>query len=145
MKPSFMKSIRLSPDDLMDVMLFCAEGKHEIFDKAIATDAYTVEAHGLTAQVTLVRKRLDLCRDEIRYLLNQLPVAFHAHHGDSGCSFAHMNTNSDGGEWGTTQHSDMLLMLGIASGMCSIVTPLEMWSTLPGGVPNILIETRIAV
>ena len=145
MKPDFMKSIRLISEDVLDLMLFCAEGKYEIIDTAATGDTAVLDSHGVTARVTLVLKRVHACRTEIRQLLNQLPVDFHAYYNEDGCSFVRMKTNRSGAEWGTTRHSDMLLMLGSAVGMCRITTPPELWTALPGGMPNILIETRIPI
>lgn len=82
--------------------------------------------------------------DEIADLLAQLPEQFQHNHG-GGWSFLNACHNRNGEMW-TSEHRVMedLFVLGIAAGRARWLLPREAWSSLPGGVPYVVVAPQAA-
>ncbi len=88
-------------------------------------------------------RKLHAQLDNIKSMLEELPLDFQAPPEGSGCmSFLRMCMNKDDEQWGEHQNCDELLVLGLATGMCSMPMRREVWASLPGSVPYVAVDTR---
>lgn len=79
-------------------------------------------------------------REAIRTLLDELPAEFHKS-GGGGMSFLNMPMDKHGNQWGEQSTAEALYALGSAAGMAKFCLPRAFWSSLPGGVPYIVVDT----
>jgi len=84
--------------------------------------------------------RIEESKEEIRWLLNEMPESFHAQSG-GGMSFLNLCLDKHGEHW--AEHSTMcdLICLGIAAKMASYCLPRDKWHIFPGGMPYVTIDT----
>ncbi len=73
-------------------------------------------------------------KEEISSMLNELPDNFKKDIG-GGWSFLNACMTKDGIQWGEHKDIEMLLALGIATGLADMLMPRDMWPILPGGMP----------
>jgi hypothetical protein len=95
------------------------------------------EVEGIMAKV-----KLDVTGHEqdIKDMLAELPDPFHATKG-GGWSFLEACNDWGGNQWtGLHMRMDQLFMLGIAAESASWLLPREYWSTLPGGMPYVVVK-----
>lgn len=125
-----MRSIKEQVDDLV---LDCLNGKEE--------GALKVE--GLVHGFGFNPEKIQQHRDEIKALLDLMPLEFHPVQlgGGGGHSFLNLPCDREGNQWGEQRDAEALLCLGIAAGMATILVPRELWSMFPGAVPYCGIDT----
>ena len=101
-----------------------------------------LKVEGLLCDFGFSPEKIQLHREEIRALLDQMPREFHLN-GGGGYSFLQLPFTQNGEQWGEQRGAEALLCLGIAAGMATILLPREMWSMLPGNVPYVMINTTV--
>jgi len=115
------------------LILDCLNGKEE--------GAQKVEGlvHGFGFNPDKIKQH----REEIKELLDQMPLEFHPAGvgGGGGYTFLNLPFTRDGEQWGEQRDAEALLCLGIAAGMATILVPRSVWNMFPGGVPYCAIDT----
>lgn len=125
-------SSRLHPEVVMNLFVACLDD-----DDGQTTDQVMVE--GIVMRAMFDRERLESHRQQIAELLAELPEEYHATTG-GGWTFLNMCNDRHGNLW-TGEHAIMerLVMLGIATDQVSFLMPRDMWPSLPGGMPYIVV------
>lgn len=112
-----------------------AQNVEDLFRECLAHDG--VEVDGVIGKAML---KVDGREVHIRSMLASLPSEFRSS-GGGGWSFLNACLRGDGTQWtGLHQTMDRLFMLGIAAGLVHWLMPRDMWPTLPGGMPYVVIE-----
>ena len=94
-----------------------------------------IMAQGVTGQFGFNPDRLQEHKADIASLAKQLPDEFKTS-GGGGSSFLKACNNAKGEQWtGLQQFMELLLVMGIATGVITYPMSKEMWDVLPGGVP----------
>ncbi len=104
----------------------------------------TVTVDGIIQQFTISTRAVGAHKDEIRKLLDEMPLEFHSpatEGGGGGWSFLNLCNDREGVQWAEHRTMEALIVLGIAAGMASYLLPKEMWQFLPGGVPYVAFNT----
>lgn len=98
-----------------------------------------VKAKGIRLGAGFHPERLEAHRQQVRYMLHQLPHEFFPGTGD-GYSFLKMCTSKEDDLWGQHRDCDALLVLGLALGYIEFMTPHECWEMMPGGMPYLRVK-----
>lgn len=99
-----------------------------------------IKAEGIASLVGFHPERLESQRENVKSMLEFLPNDFMKTHG-GGMSFLNACTTKDGVQWtGLHQQMDKLFQLGIGLGLAKYLMPKEMWKSLPGGMPYIVVD-----
>jgi hypothetical protein len=105
---------------------------------AVPADAVFVD--GIITRFGFNAQRLEQHREEISAMLLNLPDPFMRSKG-GGWSFLQACADRSGEQWtGLHQTMDQLFTLGIAIGKVAYLLPREMWSSLPGQMPYLVVE-----
>jgi len=95
----------------------------------------SIEVEGFKNTFTFNQKMLQQERHNIEEMLSQLPEEF-----KDGWSFWELYRTRDGHNWTTTARlMEALMVLGIAINKLSYVLPKNLWWSLPGGAPYLVI------
>jgi len=97
-----------------------------------------VEVQGIISRIGFHPGRLESHREEVKALLAELEDSFHEEKG-GGWSFLNACMTKDGEQWGEHQNMEQLFALGIGLKLARWVMPREMWSSLPGGMPYVVV------
>jgi len=81
--------------------------------------------------------RIESHKKEIVDLLMELPATFQKNAG--GWSFLQACQTKDRVQWGEHMNMEQLFALGIAIDKVKYIFPRNMWNTLPGGMPYLVI------
>lgn len=101
-----------------------------------------IVAEGIMYKTGLHIDRVTKNSEEISSMLDELPKEFHEETG-GGSSFLNMCMTKDCQQWtGLHRVMDELIMLGIATNRVAYCLPREMWPSLPGAVPYIVIKKK---
>lgn len=123
---------KLTPDAVDDLVRDCLYREGENSDDAIKVE-------GIVRTFGFHPERVTANKVAIGELLSELPDEFRA---DAGGGWTFLNACNDrhGRLW-TGEHRAMeaLFCLGIASGQAKWQLPRDMWSSLPGGMPYVVI------
>lgn len=98
-----------------------------------------VIVNGMTMNVGFNPVRLNQHKKEIEELLNELDDKFKVNVG-GGYSFLCAPIDKHGNQWGEHRNVEELFLLGIAIDKVSYLFPREIWGSLPGGVPYLVIK-----
>lgn len=99
-----------------------------------------VKAEGIMNTVGFHPGRLELHKEEVTELLQELPKEF-LKSGGGGWSFLNACQDKHGNQWtGLHQTMEQLFLLGIALGKVAFQLPREVWSALPGGMPYLVVD-----
>lgn len=125
----------LTSDKVRNLYLECLLKKEEIKDDAPIVD-FTI-AEGIRAVTVFNSERLEANKEKIVELVNELPDI------DKGTSFLTLCVDKNGRQW-TGEHKvmDLLLQLGLASGILSYPAPRDLWSVLPARMPYVIKNTE---
>ena len=119
-------------------MKLTAEKVNEIFMDCLFKDGEDTSGHiaaeGVVTKVGFHPMRLEAHKEDIRQLLQDLPVNFRSDQG-GGWSFLQACVDNQDNQWGEHRSIDQLLCLGIATKQAKILFPKEMWSAFPGSMP----------
>ncbi len=126
----------------MDCLFRGAELITEQLDRRAPDDAKIVKA--VRGKFAFHPERLEAHRCEVVEWLNELPPQFQKQSG-GGWTFLNACETRDGQQWGEHQNMNELLALGIALGYCTFLLPRDMWESLPGGMPYIVIDIQADV
>ena len=95
---------------------------------------------GVNLKFHLKQDKVEQHQKDIEDMLSFLPDNFLKSKG-GGWTFLNMCNDKDGVQWTSLHHTvDVLVCLGIASGLVSFPLPREMWSIFPGGMPYITVN-----
>ena len=115
---------------------------HDTFLECLFNTGEPTEDHKLGRAVSMTvgfhPGRLKSKEQLISEMLKDLPKEFQKEGG--GMSFLNMCQDKSGDQWAEQKTADELVALGIASGKLSFLMPKEMWSSLPGGVPYLVVN-----
>ncbi len=125
-------------------IVLSAERVEEIFRDCLFRDGEDTSNHvvaeGITRNVGFHPDRLNGHKAEIEQMLDELPDGF-KRSGGGGWSFLNACEDKHGNQWtGLHQTMEQLFQLGIAIGKAEYQLPRDMWSTLPGGMPYLIIN-----
>ena len=100
-----------------------------------------IKAEGITLSVGFHPERLKSYREDVRTMLQCLPIEFQrTPEGEGGWSFLNACNDKDGKQWtGEQKIMEQLFLLGISLNLAQWLMPKEMWSALPGGVPYVVV------
>jgi len=100
------------------------------------------KGEGVMANVGFHLARLESHRQEIEAVLDLLPYPFREAKG-GGWSFLNACYDRNGHHWTSShQRMEQLFTLGNALGRVKFFMPRELWSTLPGGMPYLVITIK---
>ena len=107
-----------------------------------------IPAEGITCKVGFHPARLESYREEVKHMLEGLPLQFRSinptrkalaiesSENGGGWSFREACNDRNGVQWtGFQQRMEQLFQLGIGLGLAKCLLPRELWGTLPGGMP----------
>jgi hypothetical protein len=125
-------------------MNLTAEKVHSTFMDCLFNDGENTEPHkigiGVMMTVGFHPQRLQENESVIIEMLNDLPDTFKKE-GGGGMSFLNMCQNKEDNQWADLhQTMDELVCLGNAIGKLSFLIPREVWHSLPGGVPYLVVS-----
>lgn len=86
-------------------------------------------------------KRIEESKDQIKWLLNEMPAVFHKGSG-GGMSFLNLCMDKHDVHWAEHPTMGCLISLGIAAGYARYCLPRDMWEVLPGGMPYVVFDTK---
>lgn len=110
-----------------------------LFKEGEDTSNYKI-GQGIMLKIKFHPERLKAAETEIAEMLDCLSDNFKANVG-GGWSFLQMCDDKEGNQWADLHNTmDKLVCLGTATGKMSFMLPRELWSTLPGGMPYIVIN-----
>ena len=132
--PEIIKS-----DLVRELMIRCLFRADEIYGGQPPADALLVE--GILGRYGFHRGRIAESRDEIRWLLDEMPDDFHVQ-GGGGMSFLNLCVDRNDQHWAEHRTMNELLCLGIAANMADYCVPRHLWSAFPGGMPYVVFDTR---
>jgi hypothetical protein len=103
----------------------------------------TMKALGLTIKVEFNKVRLDSHREEVKAMLNELPIEFKSvwNGGKGGQSFIKLCVTKEGIRW-TNNHRalEQLCLLAIGLDLGCFPFPRQTWSRFPNGIPDFCIS-----
>ena len=128
-----MTAMTIDPERVNAIFLDCLFKEDEDTSKHVL-------AGGITRSVGFHPERLNEHRAEIEIMLNELPDDFKAS-GGGGMSFLNACNDKHGNQWtGMHQRMEQLFQLGVGVGKAELLSPREMWSVLPGGMPYYIVN-----
>jgi hypothetical protein len=134
--------MEISPDNLAvtvdEIVRDCLFTEAELAEP----DAHkrAVLAPGIVINFGFHPERLEEHRSEVAKALNLLPDTFFSK-GGGGMSFLQAFETRDGTHWGEHRSMEALFVLGIALNLAKYSAPREVWSSLPGRMPYITIDS----
>lgn len=135
----------IDPDEVEAALRDCLYHDDEIpagDPVPIPNGAVLVE--GIMLKVGLHPGRLESHRQQVKGWLEALPTEFRAD-GGGGWSFLNACFQKDGLQWtGFHRTMDALFILGIGLGYARFQLPRAFWSSLPGGMPYIVLTLEEA-
>ncbi len=109
-----------------------------LFQKNEPTHDYIL-VEGIKAQFGFHPGRIKENTEAITEMLNELPDKFKETSG-GGWSFVNACEDKHGNLWtGLQQIMEQLFVIGIAAGRAKWLLPRDMWYSLPGGMPYVVI------
>ena len=109
-----------------------------LFNKGENTNN-SIKAEGILVDVEFHPERLESYRDEVKQMLDNLPAGFHEKTG-GGWTFPQACNDRNGDQWTDfQQRMEQLFQLGIGLGLAKYRLPKDKWSTIPGGMPYIVV------
>lgn len=118
--------------------------RHCLYDddeiQANTPPADAVIVHGIVRSYGFHPGRLNDHKEEIRKILDQMPIEFHAA-GGGGWTFLNLCNTRSGEQWGEHPTMEQLVVLAIGSKMGQYTLPRDIWSILPGSMPYVVFNT----
>ena len=124
--------MKLNSETVREVFSDCLFKEDENRDNAIMVT-------GITFSVGFNPIRLNKHKEDIVQLLYNLKDEFKQESG-GGYSFLEACFDKDGNYWGEHRTVEELFLLGMAIDKVEYLLPRELWMTLPGGVPYLVIK-----
>ena len=124
--------MKLNSETVREIFLDCLFKENENRYNAIM-------AAGITFSVGFNPIRLNKHKEDIVQLLDNLKDEFKQDLG-GGYSFLEACFDKHGNHWGEHRNVEELFLLGIAIDKVEYLLPRELWMTLPGGVPYLVIK-----
>lgn len=129
---------KIDADEVITIFTDCLFSNEELIDRKPPEGAVLVD--GIMNRFAFHPARLATHAARIAEFLHALPSSFQRN-GGGGMSFLNACCDADGVQWtGLHQTVGNLLDLGIATGLCKLVMPREMWAALPGGMPYYVVD-----
>ena len=131
----------IDPEEIQKVFKDCLFRKEEVEDdgKTVKNPGDKIDVAGIVAKYGLHKGRVESHRKEIVEWLNQLPDEFHQY-GGGGMSFLNACYDKEDNQWtGLHERMEMLFVLGIAIKRAEWNMPRELWPSLPGGMPYVVV------
>lgn len=129
----------LSATRVEEIYRNCLSANIDVFDGLTHRPVQVDDILG--NKVDLDTGKLAIHRKEITAMLNELPKEFHQFTG-GGWSFLQSCYDKDGNQWtGSHKIMNMLFMLGMGIGKVEYLLPRDLWNTLPGCMPYLVIDS----
>ena len=125
--------MELTSENLGKVFMDCL-----FTDKEEAEKVEPIKVRGIVVNVGFHPDRLESHRGDVSDMLACLPDNFHKDKG-GGWSFLNACMDKNEVQWGGHREMEQLFMLGIGLELVQWQLPREMWVTLPGGMPYVVI------
>jgi hypothetical protein len=125
-------------------MKLTAENVEKVFGDCLFKEGEPTENHkigkGIMVDVGFHPDRLKAAEPDIEEMLGCLSDNFRST-GGGGWSFLQMCEDKDGNQWADLhQTMEKLVCLGTATGKMNFMLPKDLWGTLPGGMPYLVIN-----
>lgn len=105
-------------------------------EKAPYASCLTIKVEGIYQDFVLNKGALAAERQHIEDMLNELPKGF-----KQGWSFGEMYRTEDGRQWAyKIRDMEALMVLGVAIGWLKYPVPKNLWWSLPGGMPYVVLS-----
>ena len=132
-KKNKVSPMKLTPENVQHVLTTCLYVRP--MSKAILEHEPLI-VEGYVHRFEFDRHMLNKERKHIEEMLAELPEEF-----KRGNSFMEMYHKRNGEQWtGVMKPMEDLMALGIAVGKISYMQPRDIWWSLPGGMPNLIIK-----
>jgi hypothetical protein len=131
--------MKLTADNVKNIIMDCLFTEEEMkkyTQKELMQKA--IKVAGVITSFGLNPDKVALHKKEIMEMLNQLPEEFHNNIG-GGWSFLNACNTREGVQWGEHRNMEELFVLGIASNQAAYLMPRELWKSLPGGMPYLVV------
>jgi hypothetical protein len=131
--------MKLTTENVKNIIMDCLFTEEEMkkyTQKELMQKA--VKVKGVITEFGLNPDRIKTHKEDIMKMLNQLPDEFHKNTG-GGWSFLNACNTKDGTQWGEHRNMEELFVLGIASNQAAYLMPRELWKSLPGGMPYLVV------
>lgn len=128
--------MKLTAENVETIFKDCLYRNIEIVVGKPIPEPITVE--GIVVDVAFHPEKIQVHKEAIIELLMELPATFQRNVG-AGWSFLNACETKDRKQWGEHINVEQLFVLGMAIGKVEYVFPREMWPTLPGGMPYLVI------
>lgn len=124
--------MELSSQNVIDTFMEC------LYKEGENTEGYIV-GEGVMMKCGFHPDRLKTNTGNIEAMLGYLPDSFKSI-GGGGMSFLNMCNDKNGRQWADLhQTMDQLVCLGNAIGKMKFLMPRDMWFSMPGGMPYIVV------
>lgn len=131
----------ISANAVTETFMHCFFTEEEL-KKGTPTKEEYVAGNGVMNSIAFHKGRLEESRDKVKEMLTHLSPMFYTE-GGGGYSFLYMCSTKDEVQWtGQQRIVDQLVILGNALGYVTL-TPREMNAVLPGGVPYVIIDSKV--
>jgi hypothetical protein len=126
-------------DEIFKDCLFTDEEMATMKPEQVSGVATIVE--GVISKFGFMPERLEKHRAEIESIVEKLPDIFWSDRG-GGASFLQACIDRFGHHWGEHRNVEQLMALGTAIGRIELPLPRELWSSLPGEMPYLIVKER---
>ena len=125
---------------LREIFDDCLFRKEELDEKDQPKEGIPwIKVEGVLSSFGICTERLKKHESQIVEYLKNTPTAFHKGVG-GGWSFLNLCCDKNETLWGQHSNVEQLIVLGIAIGKVSFPLPRKIWTSLPGGVPYVVID-----
>jgi hypothetical protein len=107
----------------------------EVLNGKVPQNAVIVD--GIVRNFVFHPKRLELSRDRVKHLIEEIVSDKFFKGGGEGASFLELCFDREGRQWGEHRLAEALVCLAMGLGMAGYCLPREMWPALPGCVPYV--------
>jgi hypothetical protein len=130
---------KLDPSRIHAILLDSLFKDDEITEGEIPANSVICE--GVIKKVRMNRDRLELHKQEVREMLDDLPDNFKEEIG-GGWSFLNACMDKYGNQWRERVNIDELLIIAQGLKLVTIQFPREAWPLLPGAMPYFSVNTQ---
>ena len=125
-------------------MELTSENVEKVFTDCLFKDDENTDNHivgeGVIGKFGFHPGRLKSHKGDLSAMLKCLPIGFQAT-GGQGKSFLNACNDKNGILWaGSHSIMEMLFAMGVALGLATYLMPRDMWPSLPGGMPYVVVN-----
>lgn len=129
-------------ETILSDVLFTDEEAEKIDPENSTDPKEVIKVQGIVNHYGFHPKRLMGHQDDLKSMAANLPESFFASTG-GGWSFLNVVSTKDGELWtGLHQTAEQFVCMLIGIGQAKWVLPRDMWASLPGGMPYLVLEDQ---